>query len=270
MANFDLERIRIETGVGGLEHHAEIGSTNDRGLELVKRDDKAEIKLQFPFLILADRQTAGRGQFHRPWIAEMGSLTCSLCTLTNDRQADALIPLAVGLAVCEAIEKIANNIQIELKWPNDLLIGKRKLGGILIEQFSGKLVIGIGLNVNSDIDLDQNELRKDSVGDGNFSSNPLKSISLRAAHGQVVDLTELTIEVVKQVKTRIAAVESGRQEVLDRCHRRMIFREREIELRLPDGEKLVGHYRGLSDAGELLIDAQGKQHSVASALAISW
>lgn len=270
MANFDLERIRSETGVGGLEHHAKIGSTNDRGLELVKRDASSEIKLSFPFLILADVQTAGRGQFHRPWISETGNLTCTLCALSYQDQPDSLLPLAVGLGVCEALENVVHNIQVKLKWPNDLLIGERKVGGILIEQNSGRLVIGIGLNVNRKIDLNQSQLSKDPHETREFQQPALEAISILETSGQEVNLTELTIEVFKQVMEKTAWLVSGRQEVLDRCQQRMIFRDREIELTLADGKRIAGPYRGLTDAGELLIETQGSRIAIASAVAIRW
>lgn len=103
-------------------------------------------------VVIAEAQSAGRGRHGRTWISAPGdSLTFSLLWRFAPGSAPAGLSLAVGVAVAQALEKVgAGRTAVQLKWPNDLLLGGGKLGGILIELSSGAphvAVIGIGLNL---------------------------------------------------------------------------------------------------------------------------
>jgi BirA family biotin operon repressor/biotin-[acetyl-CoA-carboxylase] ligase len=118
----------------------EIDSTNT---ELMRRSRNG---VNDPILLIAERQTAGRGRSGRTWHGEVGqALTFSL-GLPYQPQSWSGLSLAVGLSLAESLGP-----EIQLKWPNDLWRQHRKLGGILIEAASqgGKsyAVIGIGLNI---------------------------------------------------------------------------------------------------------------------------
>lgn len=115
-----------------------------------------------PLWVTAERQTAGRGRSGRTWESQTGNLHASLAiTLSCDQQRAAQLSLVAGVAMIEALRALAagtrdTNIgSIRLKWPNDILAGDAKLGGILIEttcdfRRSGLIaVIGFGLNVVS-------------------------------------------------------------------------------------------------------------------------
>ena len=104
-------------------------------------------------LVVADRQTAGRGRLDRGWFSPPG--TCLLFSVVlPHRQADAtlgLVPLAAGVAACDAARWAG--AAARLKWPNDLMIGDRKAGGILCEAVRPpggplRVVAGVGINVN--------------------------------------------------------------------------------------------------------------------------
>lgn len=100
-----------------------------------------------PFAVLAREQKSGRGRRGRSWISSPEhSLTFSLIFRTERKNLSGL-SLVVGLALLESLQ----NSELELKWPNDLMLGNEKLGGVLIEsrmhsQFSD-VVIGVGLNI---------------------------------------------------------------------------------------------------------------------------
>lgn len=118
----------------------EIDSSNT---ELMRRARAGQTE---PTLLVAERQTAGRGRLGRPWQSAVGdSLTFSLSLPYAPRDWSGL-SLAVGLAVAESLHK-----DIGLKWPNDLWVADRKLGGILIEAATAggrsQVVIGIGINI---------------------------------------------------------------------------------------------------------------------------
>ena len=118
----------------------EIDSTNS---ELMRRARAGRTE---PTLLVAERQTAGRGRLGRPWQSAVGdSLTFSLSLPLKPRDWSGL-SLAVGLSVAESLHP-----DIRLKWPNDLWWQDRKLAGILIEAATAgghsQVVIGIGLNI---------------------------------------------------------------------------------------------------------------------------
>ena len=118
----------------------EVDSSNT---ELMRR---ARAGQQEPTLLVAERQTAGRGRMGRPWQSQAGdSLTFSLGLPFAPKDWSGL-SLAVGLSLAESLHS-----DIHLKWPNDLWWHERKLGGILIEAAStggrSQVVIGVGINI---------------------------------------------------------------------------------------------------------------------------
>ena len=100
---------------------------------------------------LADEQTAGRGRLGRQWVAPAGVNLLGTLLLRPTREQAALLSMVAPLAVAEAAASVG--VEARFKWPNDVLVGGRKLAGILIEgAFQGDspsyALVGIGLNVN--------------------------------------------------------------------------------------------------------------------------
>jgi BirA family biotin operon repressor/biotin-[acetyl-CoA-carboxylase] ligase len=126
----------------------ETGSTNADLLAALPR-------LPAPTLLIARRQTAGRGRAGRRWYSAAGrSLTFSLAWKFHQPvQALVGLPLAVGVALAEALAMY--NVEVGLKWPNDILYNGKKLAGVLIESAAAHdlphpaswAVIGIGINI---------------------------------------------------------------------------------------------------------------------------
>jgi BirA family biotin operon repressor/biotin-[acetyl-CoA-carboxylase] ligase len=90
-------------------------------------------------VVVADHQTAGRGRLDRRWEAPAGTALTASFVLPPGR----LLSLAAGVAAAEACGP-----EVRLKWPNDLLLGGRKLGGILVEVEPGRAIVGIGINLS--------------------------------------------------------------------------------------------------------------------------
>jgi BirA family biotin operon repressor/biotin-[acetyl-CoA-carboxylase] ligase len=129
---------------------AEIGSTNREARRMA--DEGAPEGT----LVIADYQSAGRGRLDRRWVAPPGSSLLMSVILRPALQAHQLqrLTMIAGLAVADAVEAVTGLV-VGLKWPNDILYGGAKLGGILTDTgLGGKLVdyavVGIGLNVNLD------------------------------------------------------------------------------------------------------------------------
>ncbi len=127
----------------------ETGSTNTECLERARNGALSGL------WITADRQTVGRGRRGRAWFSEPGNLYASLL-LIDPAPKDRLgsLPLAVAVAVQDAIARVMplGGAEVLVKWPNDILIERRKVCGILIEGESlpdGRhaLAVGIGINV---------------------------------------------------------------------------------------------------------------------------
>lgn len=131
-----------------LEYRAALGSTQDLARELA-RAGAAE-----GTVVLAGRQTAGRGRLGRSWISPGGGLYLTVVLRPPVEHLKALVIIA-GLAVARAIERLAG-LQTSLKWPNDVLVAGRKVAGILseselVEQSVSYALVGIGVNVNADM-----------------------------------------------------------------------------------------------------------------------
>ncbi len=135
-----------------IELHEQLPSTNREAMTL------AAAGVEHGTVVLADAQTEGRGRLSRRWFSPPGvNLYCSIVlrqVIECDRLSEWLswLPLMAALAAAEAVETSAG-VQVAVKWPNDLLLNGRKVGGILCE--SGQAgdglsfqVVGLGLNVN--------------------------------------------------------------------------------------------------------------------------
>jgi BirA family biotin operon repressor/biotin-[acetyl-CoA-carboxylase] ligase len=138
-----------------IEVVAETGSTN---LDLMVR--AKEGLLNTPVLLLAEKQTAGRGRAGRSWHSIPGGVLTFSLAWHFEAGAQSLLglPLVVGIAIAERLLQIG--VPVSLKWPNDILKDGKKLGGILLESQSDGLagvwaVIGVGLNLQIPSSLEQ-------------------------------------------------------------------------------------------------------------------
>ena len=121
----------------------EIDSTNDEAKRIDMHKDF--------HVIIAEKQTSGRGRQGKKWSSpDSGNIYMSICT-ENDLSSMP-ISLIAGLACKNAIDKMSGQPIIMLKWPNDILLNKKKIGGILVEiesdQKKIRTIVGIGINLN--------------------------------------------------------------------------------------------------------------------------
>jgi BirA family biotin operon repressor/biotin-[acetyl-CoA-carboxylase] ligase len=149
----DLEQLadllRTEAFGRTHEHHEELGSTNDRALEWLKQS------APHGALVTANRQTAGRGRMGRAWSSDVGDLYVSLIARPFERakppETIGALGLAVAVGLRQGLMACVPQLSVELKWPNDLLVRGKKLGGVLCEtRWQGdrpEIVMGFGINV---------------------------------------------------------------------------------------------------------------------------
>jgi BirA family biotin operon repressor/biotin-[acetyl-CoA-carboxylase] ligase len=225
-----------------IEHLAVVASTNDRLKE------KARLGAPEWTAVVAGRQTAGRGRAGRQWASPEGNLFLSVLL----RPAIApllvtLVPLAAGVAAAEAASEFG--VVPRLKWPNDLVIGGRKLGGILVESISGAAgleaaVVGIGMNVLLDPASLPDDLRD-------------RVTSLSAQGGVVGDVATVAAAVLARLRVwydRLAR--EGASRVLAAWQERSVpWWGRMVEAR-SGGSTLRGIAHGLDERGALLLDLE--------------
>ena len=133
-----VRRLSVATA----EFHARIGSTNDRARALVAEGRRR------PAVVVADRQSAGRGRRGRSWVSDTPLGLWFTMVRDGDAGGAAAAPLLVGLGVARGLESVLPGLRVGIKWPNDLMAGGRKLGGVLCERAGGSVLAGVGLNLN--------------------------------------------------------------------------------------------------------------------------
>ena len=132
------------------EAHDELASTNDRLTEIAGQgaDDFS--------VVIAESQSAGRGRQGDVWHSPAGSGLWMSVLLPAPSPSVAYLPLLVGLAAARAVEQVASAIEAGIEWPNDVIVGGKKVAGVLCEAVSGSspgsgevVVAGIGINVRT-------------------------------------------------------------------------------------------------------------------------
>ena len=223
-------------------------STNREATQL------AQAEVEHGTVVVADSQTAGRGRLSRTWFSPPGAnLYCSIILRTArppERLTEWLswLPLISALAAAEAIEQVSS-IQISVKWPNDLLISERKVGGILCESGTGTRsdpfqIIGIGINVNLDHDDWPADLRDSAT-------------SLWQARKIIVDRNRLLAQLLLELEQCLdELVVHGTNRIGLAYHQRCSTIGHTIQATLAHGEVVVGLAEGIGQDGSLRVRTQ--------------
>jgi BirA family biotin operon repressor/biotin-[acetyl-CoA-carboxylase] ligase len=166
---------------------------------------------------VTEHQTSGRGREGRPWEDVAGtSLLLSLLLRPPAGTPTQQLALVAGLAVAEAVEERRDAAGI--KWPNDVILGGRKVAGILLEASEGAVVCGIGVNVAQD----ESELP---------SGTRVPAGSLRAVTGRMPDRAELLATLLEIVEHRYDAwCRAGLAPLLDELESRNVLRGSRVEV----------------------------------------
>ncbi|MEU5783709.1 biotin--[acetyl-CoA-carboxylase] ligase [Micromonospora lupini] len=252
-----------------LELYAETGSTNADVAEAAATGEPEGL------VVVAERQTAGRGRRGRVWQSpSRAGITTSVLLRPGEAVPDrdwpaapptgyGWLPLLAGVALVEAVARLAE-LEATLKWPNDLLIGGAKCAGVLAEAVPGRspaqppaIVLGIGLNVT----LRADELPVNPTG--------LPATSLQLAGAAATDRDPLLRALLRALaewydRWRSAggdAVASGlRDAYLAAC----ATVGREVRVLLPNGESLTGTATGVDPDGQLLVTTASGERALAA------
>jgi BirA family biotin operon repressor/biotin-[acetyl-CoA-carboxylase] ligase len=188
---------------------------------------------------VAEHQTAGRGRLGRRWVAPpCTAITASVLLRPPAGAPIQQLSLVGGLAVAESVED-ALQLSAQLKWPNDVMIDRRKVAGILAEARDDIVVLGIGLNVNQTRD----QLPEDAR---------VAPASLRTVDGVERDRAPLLADLLARLELHYDAwVAGGLDAVFDGIGSRDFLRGRRVTV---DGAEGVAG--GLDRAGRLLVDGR--------------
>lgn len=181
-------------------------------------------------VVVADAQEAGRGRMGRSWSSPPGAgVWCTMIEKPRDRTALDVLSIRVGLLLAESLSELAN-AEAQVKWPNDVMLDRKKLAGILTEaswvgQTLAYVAIGVGVNVRPPTDLSE------------------------AAALPGIDRLSVLSRVVRAIRAAAAATGQLKEQELARYRARDILLGRRI--RLPAN----GVVQGLSPDGALLVES---------------
>ncbi len=243
-----LRRCLAHLPLGEIRYFESIGSTNNEAL-IWAAGGAPDLSL-----VYAEEQTAGRGRGGRRWFTPRGAaLAFSLVLRPTPAQQESLpFFTAVGaVAVCKALH--AYGLQAQIKWPNDVLLRRRKVCGILAEAiWAGNrlesIVLGIGVNVKAE-----------AIPLAEWLNFPATSVESES--GSAVDSLTLLAEILKALihwRSRLSE-----DLFLQTWEQLLAFRGEEVEIVADTGERRIGILEGLSRDGSLrLRDEQNQLFTV--------
>ncbi|MFJ4145869.1 bifunctional biotin--[acetyl-CoA-carboxylase] ligase/biotin operon repressor BirA [Pseudomonas sp. NPDC089734] len=223
-------------------------STDSTNAEAVRLIGSGE---SMPMLVLAERQTAGRGRRGRKWVSPFGENLYYSLALRIDggmRQLEGL-SLLVGLAVMHALRDSGVK-GAGLKWPNDVLVGRRKIAGILLELIGDPadvchVVIGIGINVNMQVSADVDQ----------------SWTSVRLETGALCDRNHLAVRVSQKLEALLLLhKERGFAAFQAEWEQGHLWQGCAVTL-LSGAEVVEGIVLGIDGLGALRLDVNGAERS---------
>ncbi|HKY70441.1 MAG TPA: biotin--[acetyl-CoA-carboxylase] ligase [Nitrospira sp.] len=232
-----------------IDIHERLDSTNREAVAL------GQAGVEHGTLVLADAQTAGRGRMARTWFSPPGVNVYASVIIRASMDAPRLaawlswLPLMAALAAAEAIERIGA-VTMAVKWPNDLLIGERKVGGILCE--SGTIsgagpfqVIGIGINVNGARTDFPEEFQNIAT-------------TIRQETGQAIDRNRLVARWLQELESCLDEfLARGSERIGPAYRRRCTTIGRTVKALLADGKEWIGVVQGVNQDGSLNLLESG-------------
>ncbi|CAN2215853.1 BirA Biotin-(acetyl-CoA carboxylase) ligase [Candidatus Nanopelagicaceae bacterium] len=211
------------------------GSTQDDLAAQVARNEAKNGEV-----LVAEYQSAGRGRLDRNFDAPQSSALLFSLFLQPRRERSewSFLPLLAGLVTSLALSELEPRFTVELKWPNDLQLSDKKLGGIITQATGEGVIIGIGINVG----MAQEELPV------------VHATSLSLEEFSILDRNSILAGILNTFEELIERWEDG--EDLRHLYRdRSATLAQKIQVELPGGEKRTGFAEDISPAGELILES---------------
>lgn len=248
MNQTELRKALVKLPLGDVRYFDSIGSTNNEALAW------ATGEAQDLSMVIADEQTAGRGRLDRKWFTPKGSALAFSLILRPTAEERAHLTRIVGLAALAVVDALrARELTAQIKWPNDVLLGGRKVAGILVESvWSGEevdcVVIGIGVNIF-----------KDAVPPGELLQFPATSLEEFLGH----DIERE--EILRDILSGVVALRPhlGTDSFLGAWEKALSFRGEQVQVEDGSGTPLKGKLLGLESDGSLQLSTEaGKSVTV--------
>jgi BirA family biotin operon repressor/biotin-[acetyl-CoA-carboxylase] ligase len=195
--------------------------------------------------VRARRQTSGRGRFNRAWVSDEGGLWLSaVVPLSTGIPGWEALPLVAGWAVVDTVRALGVN-GARMRWPNDIMVGERKLAGLLVERPGpGRAVIGIGLNVTND------------PGSQNNAIKCCVTRLAEAADRPPPALSDLTLRLLFRLHGAVQEWQSGGFAALADRVNSLWRRPSAVQLDLNQGS-VRGWFEGVTENGALRLAGDG-------------
>lgn len=219
-----------------------ISSTNDYLKELYAKKDLDDFTV-----ISTDYQTSGKGQGVNKWTSKKGKNLLFSVLVKNKSLEISNIPFlnfSISVAIYQVLKQYLS--QVEIKWPNDIMAGNKKICGVLIENVIRKSVvnhsiIGIGLNVNQI----------------SFPENLPNASSLSILLSKEIDLDLLLKELIFSIQKQISILEEKQFSILKNTYEEVLYKKGTPSMfKSKRGKIFMGKIIGVSDAGLLQIELE--------------
>ncbi|MDP2754776.1 MAG: biotin--[acetyl-CoA-carboxylase] ligase [Nitrospirota bacterium] len=217
-----------------------VGSTNVTAAELAEKGAAEGI------VVLADSQEKGKGRLGRFWISPSGvNIYMSIITRPEADPEDATLLTIMAAVGCTIALRRVTDLNVSIKWPNDLMASDKKLGGILTEMKTcpGRVIfaiIGIGINVNVDIDVFPDDVKKIATSVKNETS-------------KVYSRTEIIAEILNELDKWYKILKGmGKKILLTEWQRLTSTLGREVKVSVGK-ETFAGLAESLDDKGMLIL-----------------
>ncbi len=230
-----------------------VGSTLDLGARILAECIENEVPVPSA-LILAREQLAGRGRGDRSWHSPSGMGIYATLTFTIPSAGAGLLPLSFAVATARFISETWG-VEAKLKWPNDILVGKQKIAGILISarhhENQAYVAAGVGINLRH-------------VGDA-----PPSAVSVEDLTGVKVDLDEASESFVRWFDSHFDRNRDAAGILSD--WRRLTVHEAGDPIRCLVGDQMItGSWNGIDEGGRAVLDHEGDAVRISAGDLIDW
>jgi BirA family biotin operon repressor/biotin-[acetyl-CoA-carboxylase] ligase len=225
----------------------ETESTNKIAKELILQGEKEGL------LVISERQLGGKGRHGRKWESPSGGIYLSIALKPRISDESApILGIMVANATIEGINKAiefrgGSLVNVRIKWPNDIVVGDKKLGGLLSELVVGEdgssmVIVGLGLNIAFDLDALSEDLQDTAT-------------TLQREIGMNIKLAAIATQIVYCIDFRLQEIErfNSFKATLDEFRKNCITLGKEVSIGM-DAETITGTAVDINESGALLVN----------------
>ncbi len=243
---YSIAKLRAGLKPFKLHYFPRLKSTNDHAA-LLRRQGK----LFAPAVVLTSNQIAGRGRGTNAWWSDRGCITATFVFPVEEHLSPHQVPLAAGLAVRNAAAELTGEDSIALKWPNDVVFNGRKLAGLLCERVNKADLIGVGLNVNTNVGRAPKALREQITSLAQIADEP-------------IDMTDALIALAKILHRAMSR--RGDRLFVETLHRydshHALIGKTVSVIEAGSNELVSGKCTGLDSNGRLIVRQHNKPRAI--------